>query len=564
MSNKIASFRISDIEPIPVYRPYQEMKGDICSRFTSTVGSDIRMKPSYTDCWVMNPSDGLEVMTSYRTPLSSITVGSAPNGETEYDLYPLEYSYPDGLNALITDVIEGIRSDYRSNGGKLDRDSISGKARSMLLDEIAEIEEICGEGTDTEALINDLCRTIYRYSVGPGIFDILLSDPHIEDIYLDAPCSSNRIYVTINGLEGLNSHIRCRTNLMVEPREVSNLINILKRTSGLRYSQSNPVLETDFPEYEARATVVGYPMSPSGDAIAIRKRSVTPWTLSRLIYNGTLDPKSAGILSFLVDNRATFLICGPRGAGKSSLLSALLFEFPLSQRILTIEDTMELPGDAMRRLGYKVQSILVDDRMGGDQQTRSDEALRVSMRMGESAIILGEVRGDEARTLYQSMRVGRAGSSIMGTIHGDSAESVYQRVVFDLGVSPEAFMATDVVVTLGTVRDRRNGHLIRRVNELVSTGQEPGSFVDISDSDKLQASPVMSRAIRSSQLGRKDVAKEIRTRALMRSILAEAGREDDRFLGPEWIVVANDILSKSDRTLSAERIAESLRARLKG
>jgi len=51
---------------------------------------------------------------------------------------------------------------------------------------------------------------------------------------------------------------------------------------------------------------------------------------------------------------------------------------------------------------------------------------------------------------------------------------------------------------------------------------------------------------------------------LMRSILAEAGREDDRFLGPEWIVVANDILSKSDRTLSAERIAESLRARLKG
>ena len=562
MTNKIASFRISELEPIPVYRPYQEDNGDLCSRFIGSVSSDVRTKPSYTDCWVLNPSEGLDVIASYRTDLSGILVGNAPNGETEYVVSPLEYSYPDELNSLITDMIEDIRSDYRQDGGRLDRDSISGKARSILTDNIPRLEEICGEGTDIETLINDLCKIAYRYSVGPGIFDILLSDPHIEDVFLDAPCSSSRIYVTINGLEGLNSHMRCRTNLMVEPREVSNLINILKRESGLRYSQSNPVMETDFPGYEARATVVGYPMSPSGDAIAIRKHSKAPWTLSRLVYNGTLDPKSAGILSFLVDNRCTFLICGPRGAGKSSLLSALLFEFPLSQRILTIEDTVELPGDAMRKLGYKVQSILVDDRMGGDQQSRSDEALRVSMRMGESAIVLGEVRGDEARTLYQSMRVGRAGSSIMGTIHGDSAESVYQRVVYDIGVSPEAFMATDVVITLGTVRDRRNGHLIRRMNELVSTGSEPGSFVDISDSDKLLASPVMSRAIRSSQLGKGDVAKEIRARALMRSILAEAGRDDDRFLGPEWIVIANDILLKSDRTQSAERIAEALGDRI--
>lgn len=274
--------------------------------------------------------------------------------------------------------------------------------------------------------------------------------------YIDAPCDRNRIHVTMNGVSGINSNLRCRTNLMVDRKEIMNLINVLKRDSGLQFSESEPVLETDMKGRDARATVIGYPMSPNGEAVSIRKHSTRPWTLTRLIANGTLDHETAGLLSFLVDNRCTFLVCGARGAGKSSLLTALMFEFPVSQRILTIEDTMELPGDKMRRMGYKVQSMLINDKIEGDSLSRADEALRVSLRMGESAIVLGEVRGEEAKTLYQSMRAGRAGSSIMGTIHGDSARSVYERVVHDMGIAPEAFMATDLLLTLGSVRDRRS------------------------------------------------------------------------------------------------------------
>lgn len=563
MDTKIASFKISDLKPLRIPDPKEAtVQDDLGTLFSKLVVRDVRMKPSYTDCWVMNQTESVRTVTSYRTPYCGITIGSCPDGEMEYYMLPLEYAYPDGLSAIVLRIIERIRSDYRANGGRLDRETVTGLTRGMVVEELSAIEEVCGSDIDAESLIDDICSIAFRYSVGAGIFEILLTDQHIEDVYIDAPCDRNRIYVTLNGVEGLNSHIRCRTNLMVEEREVLNLINILKRESGLRFSQSNPVLETDFPEFDARATVIGYPMSPEGNAVAIRKHSIRPWTLSRLLFNGTVDPKAAGILSFLVDNRSTFLVCGPRGAGKSSLLSALMFEFPKEQRILTIEDTIELPSEMMRRMGYKVQTILVDDRMKGDQQTRADEALRVSLRMGESAIILGEVRGEEAKTLYQSMRAGRAGSSIMGTIHGDSAESVYQRVVFDMGVSPEAFMATDVVITLGTVKDRRTGRLIRRMNEMVATGSEPGIFVDISDTDKLLSAPVMKRAIRTSQLGKKDVAKEIRTRAMMRTILAEAGKTDERFLGPEWILIANDILSKSGKEASAEAVCDILRKRI--
>ena len=200
--------------------------------------------------------------------------------------------------------------------------------------------------------------------------------------------------------------------------------------------------------------------------------------------------------------------------------------------------------------------------MQGTQSTRSDEALRASLRMGESAIVLGEVRGEEARTLYQSMRAGRAGSAILGTIHGDSADSVYKRVVFDLGISPEAFMATDIVVTMGTVRDRRSGNLIRRVEEVVSTGDSPGEFVDISGPETLFASPVIGRILRSSPGGKKGAAKEIRARAMMHAYLAELGAKDESYLGPEWILAANDIVASMGPDSTAESAVADFKAKI--
>ena len=509
--------------------------------------SNVRSKPVYADCWLVGNKGELENTSGYDSPGGGVTIGTAADGEFEYNLTPIEYSYPDSMNAVIEKVINSVRDRYRTNGGRLDKQNVISAARSMLIDYSDTIEAVYGREVDAvEKVIEDMCDIVYRYTAGMGVFEVLLADPKLEDIYIDAPCDKNRIHVTMNGIAGNNSHIKCRTNLVVDKKEVMNLINILKRDSGLQFCESNPILETDIKYHDARATVVGYPMSPNGDAVAIRKHSVRPWTLTRLIANGTMDPRVAGLLSFLVDNRSTFLICGARGAGKSSLLSSLMFEFPLSQRILTIEDTMELPTSVMRKMGYKVQSMLIDDRMGGDNLSRSDEALRVSLRMGESAIVLGEVRGEEAKTMYQSMRTGRAGSSIMGTIHGDSARSVFERVVHDMNISPEAFMATDILVTLGTIKDRRTGNQIRRVNEVVATADMTGEFLDISDSSVLFSSPVMRRVLSSSQMSKTDIAKEIRARAAIRSFLADMGKaHSEEYYGPEWIGIANEHVSKT-------------------
>lgn len=378
---------------------------------------------------------------------------------------------------------------------------------------------------------------------------------------MDAPADRNRIYVTLNGVGDGNSQIRCRTNLICDRREVKNLINILMRDSGLPFSETHPVLETDMMDGCARATVIGYPMSPKGDSISIRRHSDAPWTLTRLIANGTLDAWTAGMLSFLVENRCSLLICGARGAGKSSLLSALMFEFPISQRILTIQDTLELPDDRMRSLGYKVQSILIDDRNEDSADTRADDALRVSMRLGESAIILGEARGKEMRTLYQSMRVGRGGSSIMGTIHGENSQGVYERAVHDLGIPPESFMATDVIVTMGTCRDRVSDKQSRSITEFVCSTDKNGIFIDMNGDGYIDA-PVLRRIMDSSALNGDQISSEIETRALMRSMLAEMS--DERYQRPEWLILANEHMRSciSSGITSSEEIAESFRKRI--
>lgn len=515
-----------------------------------------RNKPKYADCWLIGSHYEMEAIESYETSYGKVIIGNAVDGEMEYNLTPKEYRYGARVNDLIITAIDLVRDRYRKSGGSIDRNTVNTVSRGYFEKELDKAEQF-------SVSIQDLCDTVYRYTLGLGIFEILLNDSRLEDIYIDAPCETNRVHVTLNQVNGFNSHVRCRTNLMVDNREIRNLITRLMRDTGLPYCESNPIIETDMYGGSARVTIVGYPLSPNGDSVAIRKHSTMPWTLTRLIGNGTLDPKTAGVLSFLVDNRSTFMICGARGSGKSSLLSALMFEFPMSQRILTIEDTIELPGEKMRAMGYKVQTMLIDDRMEGDATKRADEALRVSLRMGESAIILGEVRGEEAKTLYQSMRTGRSGSSIMGTIHGDSAKSVYECVIHDMQISPEAFMATDFLITMGTIRERGTMKQSRKLLEMVSTSNIAGEFIDISSQEGFFVSPAVKRMMNSIRMDEDEVLDEIQIRSEMRSFLAEmAEKHGDGFYGPEWIALANDHLSKhvsagDDKT----EIIESFRSR---
>lgn len=567
------SGRIADSNGVPISDddPDVVKQGDDISfkrktieEILSNIDRRYRMiKPSYADTWSIGDNKDIAVLEKYRTNHSRIIIGDADDGEIEYNIMPNEYTYSLSLSNLVNDTISYVRDEYRKDGGRFNTNDVRRSAEEFLIKNRDIIDDAISGGCSFEYAIRELCDVVVRYTIGLGIFELLLEDPRLEDIYIDAPCDKNRIYVTLDNVSGYNTHMRCRTNLIASEREIRNLINTLMRDSGLPYCESSPVMETNMCNNQARATIVGYPMSPNGDSVAIRKHSTTLWTLTKLIGNGTIDEHDAGLISFLVDNRCTFLVCGARGAGKSSLLSAMLFEMPIEQRILTIEDTLELPGDVMRSMGYKVQSMLIDERMNSDVSKRADEALRVSLRLGESAIILGEVRGDEARTLYQSMRAGRAGSSIMGTIHGDSAKGVYERVVHDIGIPAESFMATDFLIVMGTRRERGTNRQTRKIVEFVSTSDTVGEFISV---DKgMYRSPAMRRIMESTSMAKGDVEQEIKSRAKMRGLLSKLAIEvNDGYSNPEWIILANDHLSRciSSGITDSDDVLESFKKKL--
>jgi hypothetical protein len=132
-----------------------------------------------------------------------------------------------------------------------------------------------------------------------------------------------------------------------------------------------------------------------------------------------------------------------------------------------------LPVSQLQAAGWKIQGLTTRSAVvGSSSEIEPDEALRAALRLGESVLIIGEVRGREARVLYEAMRVGAAGNSVMGTIHGSTAKEVYDRVVYDLEVPPSSFRATDVIVVCAPIRPSGGILRIRRVKQITEVLKE--------------------------------------------------------------------------------------------
>ena len=520
---------------------------------------DVETRPTFSSSWVapLPPPDAVLLQT-YRVADSEVRLYDLPErAESLYFVVPSEYVLPIHHLKLIHLAREELRRlpprslDLRRPA---EIRAYVAQVGERLLYRIAQERGLrVGKGRAEEvATCRRLAEVLAKYTAGLGIIEILLRDPNIQDVFVDAPASRTPVYVTIAGAgEG---HQRCVTNITLTEEDAEALLSRFRFESGRPFSEATPVLETNLEAFRVRATVIGRPLSPDGLALALRRHSPDPWTLPKLVRAGSLTPLAAGLLSFLIDGRSTILIAGSRGAGKSSLLGALMFEFPQSQRILTIEDTLELPGPQMRALGYKVQSLYVESALGGHGEMSAEEALRVSLRLGESAIVLGEVRGQEARTLYEAMRAGTAGSAVLGTIHGNSSSAVYERIVHDLGIPPMSFMATDVVVIAGLARPGGGQRFVRRMTEVteVAKSRGPGAFEALLayrvDTDALEATDALrgtservhaiSRAWGMSYAA---ALENIEGRSAIREALLESAARTgrDELLGAGWVARSN-------------------------
>jgi type IV secretory pathway ATPase VirB11/archaellum biosynthesis ATPase len=240
-------------------------------------------------------------------------------------------------------------------------------------------------------------------------------------------------------------------------------------------------------EVNARVAIIQQPLSAGGLAYTLRRHRSKPWTLPLFVKNKMIDSLGAGLLSFMIDGARTLLVAGTRSSGKTSLLGSLLLEIMPSHRIITIEDTLELPVAAMRKLDYDILSMKVRSAlMGESTEVAAEEGIRASLRLGDSSLIVGEIRSAEAKALYEAMRVGALANVVAGTIHGGSPYAVFDRVVNDLGVPTTSFKATDLIVVANPIKSADGLHSWRRVLEIAEVRKHwekdplaEGGFVDL-------------------------------------------------------------------------------------
>lgn len=542
------------MEPSLVPEVARVAEGGWSDALLRILASDYRERPRFSASWVTpQPPAEAALARAYSIDGSEVRLYRLPGGtETLYFVAPGEYAMPSAhvrLVHLARRALEGATPGrVRLDRPRDVREYVTKFAERAIPRLAAEREVSLGtDRAQSVETVRKLAAVLATYTVGLGVVEIPLRDPNVQDVYLDAPAGATPLHLTIADVGGLPQ--RCVTNVYLTPPDSEALLARLRLESGRPFSEAMPVLETNLEAFRVRATAVGPPLSPDGLAVALRRHSTEPWTLPRLIAAGAMSPLAAGLLSFLIDGRSTILIAGARGAGKSSLLGALLFEFPRSQRILTIEDTRELPTADLQSLGYKVQSLFVRSTLGGAEMS-SDDALRVSLRLGESAIVLGEVRGQEARTLYEAMRAGTAGSAVLGTIHGNSSRAVYERIAFDMGIPPTSFAATDAVAVTGLVRpggSQRSRRRLLEVTEVVKASA-PGEFrallsYDPSGDAVSDVGLAMSERVRaiaeSWSLTLEDALENIRIRAGIREALVDASRGRPEILSAGWTARAN-------------------------
>lgn len=308
--------------------------------------------------------------------------------------------------------------------------------------------------------INKLATILVRHTIGFGVLEVLLQDKKLQDISLNAPISRTPIFVMHQEYD------ECLTNIIPSQEDTDSWAAKFRLISGRPLDEANPILDTqlEIGKIRARIAIIQQPLSPDGLAYSVRRHREEPWTFPLFVQNKMMNPLSSGLMSFLVDGSRTMLIAGTRSSGKTSVLGSLMLEIIPKHRVIVIEDSLELPVESLRKLKYdilrmKVRSALLKTT----NEVSADDGIRTSLRLGDSSLIIGEVRSVEAQALYEAMRVGALANVVAGTIHGASPYAVFDRVVNDLDVPATSFKATDIIAVANPIKSPDGLHSKKRL-----------------------------------------------------------------------------------------------------
>jgi type IV secretory pathway ATPase VirB11/archaellum biosynthesis ATPase len=399
------------------------------------------------------PEDG-EIIDQYKISNgeydeSLVTILKKKNkAKFVYHITPPEHSLSEEQNALLN-LARGVLIEHQPRAEEFTdtertRQVFFNIAKDLLSD-LAQSKNVKINYSD----LNLLATILVRHTIGFGLVEVLLQDKNLQDISLNSPIPQVPIYVRHGKFN------ECTTNILPSQEDADSWAAKFRLISGRPLDEANPILDTqlEIGNLRARIAIIQNPLSPDGLAYSIRRHRENPWTLPLFVQNRMINPLAAGLLSFMIDGSRTMLVAGTRSSGKTSLLGSLMLEIIPKYRVIVIEDSLELPVESLRKLEYDILRMKVRSALlKSTNEVSADDGIRTSLRLGDSSLIIGEVRSVEAKALYEAMRVGALANVVAGTIHGASPYGVFDRVVNDLGVPATSFKATDIITICNPIK----------------------------------------------------------------------------------------------------------------
>jgi pilus assembly protein CpaF len=230
----------------------------------------------------------------------------------------------------------------------------------------------------------------------------------------------------------------------------------------------------------SRVNLVGPPLTPRGPCITIRKFPAKPLTIEDLIASDMMDKRMAHFLSVCVLGRMNILISGGTGSGKTTLLNSLLGFIPKGERLVTIEDTLEL-------VISHINSVRLQTKLGTPmaQGISARELLAHALRMRPDRVVMGECRRGEAFDMLQAMNTGHTGS--MTTLHANSPRDGLARLetlcmmsgleIPIIAIRKQICSAIDVIIQIQRLRNGRRK--VTAISEVIAMESEVITMQDI-------------------------------------------------------------------------------------
>lgn len=305
-------------------------------------------------------------------------------------------------------------------------------------------------------------QTIYkiRYYLkrnffGLGRIDPLKGDTELEDISCDGyRCP---IYVYHKRYRDMRTSI-----VFLDPKELDSLVVLFAQKSGREISLADPIVDATLTDGSRIQLTYSNIVSSQGSTFSIRKFKKTPYSPIDLINNGTFTIEEMTYIWFAIEYNFSALIIGGTASGKTTTLNAVAQFIPALSKIVSIEDTREI---TLYHENW-IASVVPPDSssIGGNKhKITMFDLLKAAMRQRPEYILVGEVRGDEAQTLFQAMNTGH---TTFSTLHaGDIVAAVSRLQNPPLNIPKSAIQTLDIVITLS--RMYIGGDQVRRCIEIV-------------------------------------------------------------------------------------------------